>query len=79
MSLIPQWRKSLRLHSVWVSLIGMVFSGISAGLALAYGVADSTQRAMLSPLLTYTIFFVIFTGVIVGRVLQQGRKDDGDE
>lgn len=76
MKLIPNWKKSLKLHSVWISLGGVIFSGISAGLALAYGVADSTQRAMLSPFETYSIFFLIFIGVIVGRLLKQG---DGDE
>ena len=76
MKLIPDWKKAFKLHSVWISLIGMLFSGGSAGLALAYGVADSTQRAMLPPLATYSIFFFIFVGVIVGRLLQQG---DGDE
>ena len=76
MKLIPDWKEAFKLHSVWISFIGILFSGVSAGLALAYGVADSTQRSMLSPFETYAIFFLIFVGVIIGRLLRQG---DGDE
>jgi len=71
MELIENWKKCLKLYSVRFHIVGLVLSGISTALALVYGAADSIQHSLLHTWETYLIFFIIFLGAFIGRLIKQ--------
>lgn len=73
--LIYNWNRPFHLHSIKGLTVGVIFSALSTALALVYGSADASEHALVPAWITYFIFFLIFCGSFIGRLLKQGDKD----
>lgn len=71
MNLIHNWKQGWKFYTTWLHLLGMIFSGVGTGLALAYGAMDSIQHSLFPTWVTYLIIFLIFTGALIGRFIKQ--------
>lgn len=77
-NLVAGWRRPFKFHVIKGITAGMVFTSMSAAIALWYGSEDASQHALYPRWVTDLIFFTILVGCFVGRLWNQGDKN-GDK